>query len=117
MTFSRLFFTIGLALICAGPALAVSGGVVDPAGHPLPWVSVVTNVEAVHAVTDSSGRFELRDDDAVTRVTFSSVGYEARQFRASELPATIVLQPAYVRGSDIVVRAGTGRAGPVAGGI
>lgn len=109
----RVTILLTLLLLCsqAASALELTGRVVDPEGEPLVGVSVVTNVTGIGAVTNDEGVFLLPYVDEVTRVTFSSVGYQSRQFNLIDLPDTIVLDPMYYRQERIVVTADRAEAG------
>jgi len=109
-------FVIGVLLLFGGDALALTGVVTDPDGQPLASVSVVTNVDGLGTLSDEDGGYVLKDDDRIKWVSFSCIGFEAHQYQAERLPEVVILQPTYIRGSDIVVRAGRARAGlsPVA---
>jgi len=103
----RVTVFLALLLFCsqATGALELTGRVVNPEGQPLAGVSVVTDVTGVGAVTNDKGLFVLPYVDEVTRVTFSSVGYQSRQFNLIDLPDTIVLDPMYYPQEKIVVTA------------
>jgi iron complex outermembrane receptor protein len=110
----RIICLSALLLLCstAAGSMELTGIVVDPDGKPLTAVSVVTDVTGVGAVTDEHGEFLLRyDEGVVTRVTFSSVGYQSRQFSIAKVPDTVVLRPMYYRGEKIVVTADRGESG------
>jgi len=68
-------------------------------------VSVITDITGVGTVTDLDGEFYLKCDNAVWRVTFSSVGFKSRQFKVNDLPEVIILELLYYKGSDIIVHA------------
>ncbi len=110
----KRFIHLTLAVLCLaslGRAATQTGRVTDPENRPLLGVSVVTNVRAVGTMTDSTGRYQLDPSSDVTRVTFSSVGYAAQQFRIGEIPDPVVLQPIYYRQADIIVRSDRAAAG------
>jgi len=92
-------------------ALELRGVVTNPQRQPLQGVSVVTDVTGVGAVTNDDGSFLLRYDEGVTRITFSSVGYQSRQFNLIDLPDTVVLTPMYYRQEKIVVTADRAESG------
>jgi iron complex outermembrane recepter protein len=108
------FFTFIAACAClwAGvDARELAGRVTDKFGAPLPGVSIVTNVTGVGTQTDATGSFRLilpdssapSSGDKITRVTFSSVGYQSVQYRIGEIPTVVALSQAFLRGQDIVV--------------
>ena len=107
----RPLFTLVAALLLGSAAFGdtLEGRVTDTGGHGLPAVSVVTNLPAVGTMTDTTGRYQLQlrsgpGGETVTRVTFSSVGYQTRQFRAADVPPVVKLAERYYRGTDILVR-------------
>jgi len=97
-------------------AAAISATVINEQSEPLTGVSVITNETGIGTLTNQQGEFTLTVDETITRLTFSSVGYNPRQFTRDNLPDTVVLTARYYPGEDIVVTAGRARAGlsPVA---
>ncbi|MBD3403931.1 TonB-dependent receptor plug domain-containing protein, partial [candidate division GN15 bacterium] len=106
---------LGFGLQSASAA-TLSATVVNEQNEPITGVSVVTNLTGIGTVTDQAGTFSLRVPGEVTRVTFSSVGYNPRQYESASLPDTVVLTARYYPGEDVVVTASRARAGisPVA---
>lgn len=102
-------FTLGLAPLAH--AADFTGRVTDPGGHPLIGVSIVSDISGVGTQTDSAGQFHLGSAAVISRLTFSCVGYQSRQFRVADLPATVTLDPAYIPGQDIVVSANRAQSG------
>ncbi len=103
----RIAFTLTLLLSLGASRLwsaELTGTVTDQHGKPLAAVSVVTNVTGVGTMTDTTGRYHLSISDELKTVTFSSVGYQPRQFRVAEIPNPLVLATMYYRTQDIVVR-------------
>ena len=96
--------TLALSAGAAFPA-GLTGRVVDTEGGALPGVSVVSNVAGVGTLTGGDGRYALELSDDITRLTFSSVGYKAVQFKIGRVPDPVVLEAVYYRGKDIVVTA------------
>jgi len=110
----KLLTTLCLLLVytTAGHAAEFTGRVVNPDGEPLPGVSLTTRLSTVGTLTDTDGRFTLTcPDSGVSWVTFSSVGYQSRQFDLAKLPPTIVLDPRYYREGDIIVTGDRAQAG------
>ncbi len=105
MLFRNFLIAAATVLLPAAAAVAIEAVVVDENDRPLEAVTVTTDVESVRAVTDERGVFELPDDADVSRITFSRVGYQSRQLRLSDMPERVRLEPLYLRGEDIVVRA------------
>ena len=110
----RIAFTLILlsSLGVARPKGAeLIGKVTDQQGKPIEGVSVITNVMGVGTMSDSAGSFRLICPDEVKSVTFSSVGYQPRQFRTGDIPTSVVLATMYYRTQDIVVRSDRAEAG------
>ncbi len=114
--FVSTMLTLLLMSALTAQAQPIEGKVVDAEGQPLPGVSVVTDVAGVGVITDTEGAFRLEKSEGVTRVTFSSVGYQPRQFKREGIPTEVVLESRYYRGEDIVVAAARAETGmsPVA---
>jgi len=89
----------------------LTGFVTNTKGEPIPSVSVVTDVQGVGTMTQGDGKYNLKLPDEVGRVTFSSIGYHARQFSIEAVPVTVVLEERYYRGTDIIVRGDRAQAG------
>jgi len=110
----KLLTTLCLLLVytTAGHAAEFTGRVVNADGEPLPGVSLTTRLSTVGTLTDTDGLFILTcPDSGVSWVTFSSVGYQSRQFDLAKLPPTIVLDPRYYREGDIIVTGDRAQAG------
>ncbi|MDH4156811.1 MAG: TonB-dependent receptor [candidate division Zixibacteria bacterium] len=114
----RLFVAITMLLGLASSSMggALKGKVTDSEGHALPSVSVVTDAAGVATQTNVSGEFLLQYEEEIGRVTFSSIGYKARQFRVVDVPDVVVLEPLYYEGTHILVRSNRAQKGvtPVA---
>ncbi|MBU8933259.1 MAG: TonB-dependent receptor [candidate division Zixibacteria bacterium] len=103
---SKLLLLLMLGVLTSPVAAeTISGQVTNSDGDPLARVSVSTNVPSVGTITDSEGAFELAVEPMIEHVTFSSVGYQSRQFKAGEVPATVVLERKYYRQDSIIVTA------------
>jgi len=103
-----LLSSLGVARLMSAEVI---GKVTDQQGRPLEGVSVITNVTGVGTMSDADGRFHLICPDEVKSVTFSSVGYQARQFKIGEIPTPVILSMVYYRAQDVVVRADRAEAG------
>ena len=81
------------------------GKVTDRTGAPLVGASIITDLPGLGSVTAADGLFNFSVDDslAVTRVTFSMVGFYPRQFEISHVPAIITLETMYYLQSGVVV--------------
>ena len=117
----KLLFTLFLActVVIIPPAVSAfqaEGTVVTTDREPLIGVSLITNIGGVGTVTDQSGHFVLDYESDLEWVTFSSVGYQSRQFHIGDMPDTVVLERRYYRGTDILVTGDRARRGidPVA---
>ena len=86
-------------------ATTVKGRVVDTNNEPLVGVSVITNIPGKGVLTDNKGEYILDDDAGMTRLTFSSIGYQSQQFDINQLPDKVILKALYYRGEDILVTA------------
>ena len=86
-----------MVLLCIGKALAfeVTGTVFNQDKNPLIGVSVSTNINGMGTLSDNNGAFVLECDSSVKWITFSSVGYESRQFKATEVPSEVILKRSY----------------------
>jgi iron complex outermembrane receptor protein len=105
---------LGLWLLLIVPSISASdltGKVVDPQGIPLAGVSIITDRSGVGTQTDSSGQFHLTTTDDVTRVTFSSVGFQSKQYAIGKLPSTVTLEPFYYHTRDILITSDRAREG------
>ena len=108
----RFTISILVALFsCAAVARGdqIKGRVTDPEGRGIPSVSIVSSNSSVGGMSDADGNFALDltvppGQEPVTRVTFSSIGYDSRQFNIAAVPRTVVLQERFYRGTDILVR-------------
>jgi len=97
--------TIVLLFPLAAFAADLTGRVVDAEGRGLPGVSVITNIEGVGTLTDENGAFVLKLTGDIKRLTFSSVGFKAAQYKISDIPDPVELDPVYYKGKDIIVTA------------
>jgi len=102
-----LLTIITTLLLCPLTVLSaeLTGRVVDTEGDGLPQVSIVTNVAGVGTLTDDDGNYKLKLTEAITRLTFSSVGYKPAQFKIGHIPESVALEAVYYRGKDIIVTA------------
>ncbi len=118
MKLSTLIALVAIAVGSHSHAATLSGKVVDSLKQPLVGVSVITDVPGIGTKTNVVGEFALTypDDTPVKRVTFSSVGYQPKQFLVAELPSEIMLQSVMVPGEDVLVSATRAQTGlsPVA---
>jgi len=107
-----LFILCALLLFGASlTAAELTGRVTDPDGHALPGVSLTTNVVSIGTLTDSQGHYVLTYAEDVEWITFSSIGYQTRQFKIDAVPAEVVLEPRYYQEGDIVVTGDRARQG------
>ena len=105
----KLFATLLVFFIFINLSLAnaaeLSGIVFNSEGETIEGVTVKTNFDGTITATDKNGNFSFPLIEGMTRVTFSSVGYKPKQFEISQLPAKIILEDIYYRGTDIIVHA------------
>ncbi|MCQ2175294.1 MAG: TonB-dependent receptor [Bacteroidales bacterium] len=95
--------TIALSAdVLAQGAYTVKGTVVDQAG-PVIGASVMETGTANGAVTDLDGNFILKVSSADATVEVSCIGYSTVSFKASEVPARIVLSDDTTFLEEIVV--------------
>ena len=109
------------ALILSVPMFAqnyrVKGTVVDAQG-PVIGASVVEQGTLNGIVTDLDGAYELSVSSAGANVEISCIGYATQTFKASELPATILLEEDRLLLEDVVVIGyGTVKKGDMTGSV
>jgi iron complex outermembrane receptor protein len=94
-----------VAVLCTPVyAATINGTVVNTDGKPIISANITTNVGGIGTVSGDNGRFSLTYSRDVVWVTFSSVGYQSRQFKIDQVPDTVILDYRYYEGSNIVVR-------------
>ncbi len=111
---SKLWATLTLVFILIGgnvSAKKITAKVINESEESLPNVSVITNVEGVGTLTDNDGWFKLDVSPDVTRITFSCIGYQAKQFKIEEIPSIIILEIRYYEWDKILVTADRARPG------
>jgi len=86
-------------------AASVKSRVVDTNNDALIGVSIITNISGKGVITDNNGEFIIEDITGVTRITFSSVGYQSCQFDINSIPEKVILKTIYYRGENILVTA------------
>ncbi|MFH2050172.1 MAG: TonB-dependent receptor [bacterium] len=94
-----------LLLITKVEAFEITGKVVNQENEPLFGVSVVTNQSGVGTLTDTNGVFILEYDAKVEWVTFSSVGYQSKQYQVADVPFVVMLDQIYYNEEPIIVTA------------
>jgi len=94
-----------LLLSCNARALEITGEVTNQENEPLLGVTLTTNVSSVGTLSKIDGTFKLECDTTVKRITFSSIGYQSRQFFVNEIPQTVVLEMIYYKEDPIIVTA------------
>ena len=92
-------------------AKEITAKLVNQNGDVVANVLVVTNVDGIATQSDESGLVTLEVTDEVTRVTFSHVGYNHRQFSINQLPEVVVLESKYYEWEKITVTAERARPG------
>ena len=79
-----LFLTLSSGLLHA-QTHSVSGKITDEKNRqPLAFVNVVINEGQQGCISDIDGKYEISSGEAITRISFSSIGYE---------PVTLTLEP------------------------
>ncbi len=105
------FFVLTVLWVQGVYGLDMHGTVVNDQGEPLAGVSVITDVAGRGTISDEAGGYTVTVDENVTRVTFSRVGYQSRQFDLVDVRDTVILQPLYYPGEKIIVTAHRARSG------
>ena len=94
----RLIVSISLALLSALPVSlfgqdTVSGLVLDSlTSEPLPFATVYVNGTSKGTVTDTDGRFELKDVSFPSTVVFSFVGYQPQAINLDRNPGKLTIR-------------------------
>ncbi len=109
--FAILSVSFIFLILSAASAAELSGIVFNSQGKTIENVTVKTDFDGTVTVTGKNGNFSFLLKEGMTRVTFSSVGYKPKQFEISQLPAKIILEDMYYRGTDIVVHASRAETG------
>ncbi len=100
MTFIRLFIYMKkqtlfiLFVFVTHVSLAqytISGRVLDERELPLQGVSVMTADSAVHAITDSAGKYSFQSSSALIYLSFTYVGYLSKTILINGQPPVITL--------------------------
>ncbi|RKX25420.1 MAG: hypothetical protein DRP47_09840, partial [Candidatus Zixiibacteriota bacterium] len=94
-----------LLVVPAVSAETIIGQITNSDGEPLAGVSVSTNVSGEGTLSDINGQFLLEIAKGIKRVTFSSVGYQSRQFQIDKIPTEVVLKRKCYKLSPIIVSA------------
>ncbi len=100
---SMAIILVVLLLIVRAEALEITGKVVNNDKESLFGVSVVTNVTSVGTMTKENGTFELECDSTIEWITFSSVGYNSKQFLITDIPTEVTLERMYYSEDPIIV--------------
>ena len=83
----------------------ITGKVVDTKGSPIVGATIATNISSVGTITDENGFFKLKEQQEITYITVSSIGYKSVNFDISEIPQEIQLKNKYYKTNDILVTA------------
>ncbi len=86
----------------------ISGVVTDPAGHPLPGVSVVIKGTATGTVTDTDGKYVLNNIPADATLVLSFVGMRSREVKTDGQAVLNVVLEEEIMGIGEVVAVGYG---------
>lgn len=99
------FLTMLLVIALLTPIVSadIKGQIVDEAGDPIGGVSVLTNLTGVGTISRSNGFFKLSDNNEISTLTFSSVGYKPQIVNIADLKETVKLEPTTYRLGGIIV--------------
>ena len=108
----KAFLLLFLILFSANALFAqhtLSGKVTDERNRqPLAFVNVVVNEGLQGVITDIDGRYSITASEPITRVKFSSIGYEPKevQLQTNQKSCHIALTPKTFELGEVVVDAG-----------
>ena len=108
----KAFLLLFLSLISANALFAqhtLNGKVIDERNRqPLAFVNVVVNEGLQGVITDIDGRYAITADQSITRVKFSSIGYEPKEItlQANQTKCNVALTPKTFELGEVVVDAG-----------
>ena len=109
LSFLCLVFFIFSAKTIFGQAHSLSGKVTDERNRqPLAFVNVVINGGQQGVISDINGKYEITADEPITKVRFSSIGYEPKEItlQADQNKCDIALTPKTFNLAEVTVEAG-----------
>ena len=110
----RIFFLLFLLMVAMGQNLiaqshSVSGKITDAQNRqPLAFVNVVVNEGLNGTMSDIDGRYEISSTEPISRIKFSSVGYETQtiELQPNAKKCNIALKPITFELNEVVINAG-----------
>jgi hypothetical protein len=87
----------------------LSGKVTDEDNHqPLAFANVVINEGQHGVITDIDGKYEITSSQAITKIVFSSIGYETKtlELMPNQKKCNVALKPTVFKLSEVTVEAG-----------
>ena len=109
VSFLSLVFFIFSAQSLFGQSHSLSGKVTDERNRqPLAFVNVVVNEGQIGVISDINGKYEITADEPITKVRFSSIGYEPKEIsvQADQKKCNIALTPKTFELGEVTVEAG-----------
>ena len=104
-----LAFFIFSAEMLFGQSYSLSGRIIDERNRqPLAFVNVIINEGQQGAISDIDGKFSITADKPVTKVKFSSIGYEPKEItlQADQKKCNVALTPMTFELGEVTVDAG-----------
>ena len=92
-----------------GQSHALSGKITDEENRqPLAFVNVVINEGQHGVISDIDGKYEIASDTPITKITFSSLGYETKvvEIQPNQKKCNIALKPITFNLNEVTVDAG-----------
>ena len=89
--------------------ITVNGKVTDEDNRqPLAFVNVVINDGQQGVITDINGKYEISSNQPITKLTFSSIGYETKtiELLPNQKKCNVVLRPTTFNLNEVIVEAG-----------
>ena len=87
----------------------LSGKVTDEDNRqPLTFVNVVINEGQHGVITDIDGKYEIKSNEAITKIVFSSIGYESKTLtlQPNQKKCNVALKPTTFKLNEVTVEAG-----------
>ena len=109
LSFLSLVFFLFSAQSLFGQSQTLSGKVTDERNRqPLAFVNVVINEGQRGVISDINGKYEIVSDEPITKVRFSSIGYESKEIvlQANQKKSNIALTPKTFDLKEVTVVAG-----------
>ncbi len=104
-----LFFLLTQVATLFGQSHTLSGKITDERNRqPLAFVNVVVNEGQQGVISDIDGKYEISSDSPITKVKFSSIGYETQTLtiEAGQKKCNVALKPMTFELSEVTVEAG-----------